>query len=68
MNPLTPLTGLSNTPREPIACTQVWSALTPHYRDNVQHVMLLVCCHLADGSEARTPPAPSNTEGVHERA
>ncbi len=61
-------------PGQVMACAQVWSNLKPHQRDNVQHVMLRVCCQLARlsqlavVSEARTPPASSGTEVAHERA
>ncbi len=68
MNPCSPLTCPSNALREMIPCTQVWSSLKPHQRDNVQHAMLLVCCHLADLLGARTLPAPSSTEVTHEPA
>jgi hypothetical protein len=74
MNPLNPSACPPIGPGEPMACVQVWSTLKPHQRDNVQRVMLRVCCQLArlsqlaDGSEAPRPPAPSGTEVTHERA
>jgi hypothetical protein len=74
MNLLNPLACPPSDQRQVMACAQVWSNLKPHQRDNVQRVMLLVCCQLARlsqlaaVSEVRTPPAPSGTEVAHERA
>jgi hypothetical protein len=74
MNRLNPLACLPNGLGEPMACTQVWSSLKPHQRENVKRVMLLVCGHVArlsqraDVGETQTPPAVSKTEVAHERA
>ena len=72
MNPLNRFASPPNAPGELIPCTQVWSCLKPHQCNQVQQVLLRVCCQLArlsqptDGSAARTPPVPSSTEVAHE--
>lgn len=67
MNPLKPLPN-STLPRTSIPCSQVWSALQPHHRDQVQHVLLRVCRTLADLDEAEPSPTSKQTEVAHERA
>ncbi len=74
MNPLNHLAYPPNGPGEPMPCAQVWSSLKPHQRDNIQRVMLQVCCQLASLSQRAdtrgvpTSPTPSSTEVAHERA
>jgi hypothetical protein len=71
MNPLKPLADAPNEPGEPMPCAQVWSSLKPHQRDQIQRIMLRVCCQLANAGPpvsraSALRPTPSGVEVTHE--
>ena len=72
MNPLKPLADAPNEPGEPMPCAQVWSSLQPHQRDQIQRIMLRVCCQLANAGPPAASrasalrPTPSGVEVTHE--